>query len=258
MAISTKIRLGSALLLMAPGLLALPAKAEDATQAELRELRTLVRKQADAMEALQHRLDGIEARQRTPGRPQATQMAKAAGPGAAGSPPKPQGATQTAQAAPAEAEADANKSYALEAPPGFRPLTVGPYGRVPAPTDRNVAVTQQPGNLPGRSAVQPYTAANVGTPGDIAPIPAAPMAAGADRVRLTLSGQVDRMLLYGNDGRNSAVRNVDNNNSSTRLRVVGEGQVNDTASGGVNLETELRPNSSASTTLTQWPVTLGT
>ncbi len=254
MAISARVRLSSALLLMVPGLLAGPAKADDATQAELRELRTMVRKQAEAMEMLQHRLDGLESRQRGGARPQATQVAKAAEPhgppGSTGSPPKPQGSTQTAQAA-AASNTDGNESYELEAPPGFRPLTVGPYGKVPAPTDRNVAVTQQPGNLPGRSAVQPYTAANVGTPGGIAPIPAAPVAAGADRVRLTLSGQVNRMLLYGNDGRASAVRNVDNNNSSTRLRVVGEGQVSDTASGGVNIETELRPNSSASTTLTQ-------
>ncbi len=59
------------------------------------------------------------------------------------------------------------------------------------------------------------------------------------------------MLLYGNDGIASGVRNVDNNNSSTRIRIVGEGQINDTASAGINIETELRPNSSASTTLTQ-------
>jgi hypothetical protein len=77
-------------------------------------------------------------------------------------------------------------------------------------------------NLPGRSVVAPYTAAGPGVPGASPKTPAAAMASGGNRVMLALSGQVDRALLWGDDGRNSNLRNVDNNNSSTRFRIVGE------------------------------------
>lgn len=218
--------------------LALPAAAQvSTTEMELQELRALVRQQAATMQALQRRLAGVEARQRAP----ENRVAAKAG---AAVPP-----TRTAEAPPVTANPKA--SYELGAPSGSHPLTVGPSGRVPAPADRDVAVTQQPGNLPGRSVVPPYTAANVASPGAVAPIPATPVSGGGDRVRLSISGQVNRALLYGNDGFNSNVRNVDNSNSSTRFRIVGEGQINDTASGGVNVEAEFRPNASSSTTLTQ-------
>jgi hypothetical protein len=129
--------------------------------------------------------------------------------------------------------------------------TVGQPGMVPAPDARNVVVTQQPGNLPGRSLVPPYTTTGVASPGSFPPVAAAPVSSGGDRVNLSVSGQIDRALIYGNDGKSSNLRNVDNNISSTRLRFVGEGRVTDTTSGGTNLEAEIRPNSSATTTLTQ-------
>jgi hypothetical protein len=188
------------------------AAAQDPTQQELHDLRELVRQQAAAMQAMQHRLDQIEARQR----------------GQAATPPP----AHAASAAPAE-------------------LTVTPPGHVPGRTDRNVVVTQQPGNLPGRTSVQPYTGAGMATPGSTTPVAAAPVSSGGDKVRLSISGQVDRMLLFGNDSKTSNVRNVDNNNSSTRLRVVGEATISDTASGGVDIESELRPNPSSVTPLTQ-------
>ncbi len=252
------------------------ASAQDASPGELSELRALVRQQAAALQSMQRRLDSIEAREQS-GRPRpgsAPRLAQSSAPQLSGAPqpsgvsqpsaaagqppvaPKPGGEPNSGQAGAAPGGAAGNgpagdRAYTLEAPPFGSPLTVGPAGKVPAPASRNVAVTQQPGNLPGRSAVQPYTAANVATPGALAPIPAAPISAGADRIRLSLSGQVDRMILFGSDGKASGVRNVDNGNSSTRLRIVGEGVINDTASGGVNVETELRPNPSATTTLTQ-------
>src|SRR6202023_285563 len=81
---------------------------------------------------------------------------------------------------------------------------------VPPPNARNVVVTQQPGNLPGRSVGPPNTATGVGPPGGPQPVAAAPISSGGDKVRLSLSGQVDRALLYGNDGKSSALRHVDN------------------------------------------------
>src|SRR5260370_25616530 len=68
---------------------------------------------------------------------------------------------------------------------------------------------------------------------------------------LSLSGQVDRALLYGDDGVNSKLRQVDNKNSSPRIRIVGEARPLEETVAGINLETEIRPNSSAFTTLTQ-------
>jgi hypothetical protein len=81
--------------------------------------------------------------------------------------------------------------------------------------------------------------------------PAAAITSGGSRVALSLSGQVNRALLYGNDGHNSNLRQVDNNNSSTRFRIVGEARpIVDTVA-GMNLEMEVRPNSSVNQTLTQ-------
>ena len=139
------------------------------------------------------------------------------------------------------------------------PLTVTPKGKKPAYEDSDVVVTQQPGNVPGRSGLAPY-AAN-GAPGY--PYPAAPttpgfgtvgtnpVGAGNSAVRLSLSGQIDRMEVYGNDGKSAEIRSVDNNISSSRFRFQGESFINQKTSAGAIFEMELRPNSSFNTTLTQ-------
>ncbi len=138
------------------------------------------------------------------------------------------------------------------------PLTITAPGKKPAFEDSNVAVTQQPGNVPGRSGYAPY-AAN-GAPGY--PYPAAPttpgfgtvgtnpVGAGNSAVRLSLSGQVNRMEVYGDDGKSSEIRSLDNNVSSSRFRFQGESFINDKTSAGAIFEMELRPNSSTNTTLT--------
>ena len=112
-------------------------------------------------------------------------------------------------------------------------------------------VTQQPGNLPGRAVGPPNTATGVGTPGGPQPVAAAPISSAADKVKVSLSGQVDRALLYGDDGKSNAVRNVDNIISSTRFRLVGEGRFDPETTLGTNLEMELRPNLSNQQTITQ-------
>ena len=68
---------------------------------------------------------------------------------------------------------------------------------------------------------------------------------------LSLSGQMNRALLWGDDGLASKLHQVDNNNSSTRFRIVGEAMPLEGTTAGMNLETEIRPNSSATQTLTQ-------
>jgi predicted porin len=122
-------------------------------------------------------------------------------------------------------------------------------GIVPPP--KGTIVTKNPGNMDAISTIAPYTAAGPGAPDNVPKIPAAVVSSGADRVKVSISGQVDRMEIYGNDGHNSSIRNVDNNNSSSRLRFVGEGRINQDTSGGFNIETQITPNSSANTSLTQ-------
>src|SRR6202041_1437499 len=79
-----------------------------------------------------------------------------------------------------------------------------------------------------------------------------PISSGGDKVKLSLSGQVDRALLYGNDGRSSALRNVDNIISSTRFRLLGEARpFADSTTVGINLEMEIRPNLSNQQTIEQ-------
>lgn len=123
---------------------------------------------------------------------------------------------------------------------------------VPSPDARNIVVTQQPGNLPGRSVGPPNTATGVGPPGAPQPVAAAPISSGGDKVKLSLSGQVDRALLYGDDGKSSAIRNVDNIISSTRFRLLGEARpFADSTTVGTNLEMEIRPNLSNQQTIEQ-------
>ena len=128
---------------------------------------------------------------------------------------------------------------------------VAPPPGVPPPNAVGVLVTQQPGNLPGRSVGPPNTATGVGTPGAPQPVAAAPISSAADKVKISLSGQVDRALLYGDDGKSNAIRNVDNIISSTRFRLVGEGRFDPETTLGSNIEMELRPNLSNQQTITQ-------
>ena len=169
-----------------------------------------------------------------------------------------QNAAQSAQVQTLSSQVQQLQAAQSAVPPA-PPLTITPKGKKPAYEDSNVAVTQQPGNVPGRSGYAPY-AAN-GAPGY--PYPAAPtspgfgtvgtnpVGAGNSAVKLSLSGQVNRMEVYGNDGKSSEIRSLDNNVSSSRFRFQGESFINDKTSAGAIFEMELRPNSSTNATLTQ-------
>src|SRR4029077_13325902 len=126
-----------------------------------------------------------------------------------------------------------------------------PRAGLPPREARNVVVTHQPGNLPGRSVGPPGTASGVGTPGAPQPEPAAAISSAHRTIKVSLSGQVDRALLYGDDGKSNAFRNVDNIISSTRFRMVGEGRVSPETTWATNLEREIRPNLSNNQPLVQ-------
>ncbi|MCB1809757.1 MAG: hypothetical protein KDJ99_32705 [Candidatus Competibacteraceae bacterium] len=68
---------------------------------------------------------------------------------------------------------------------------------------------------------------------------------GGDRVKLSVSGQVNRGVLFTDDGKETEVFNVDNSNSSTRIRFIGELQANDDLTIGSNIEVQFESNASS-------------
>lgn len=77
------------------------------------------------------------------------------------------------------------------------------------------------------------------------PAPAAEVSSGNDDVTLTLSGQVNRGVLYVDDGNESEILHVDNDNSSTRFRLIGTGAVNEDITVGTQIEVQFESNSTA-------------
>lgn len=65
-----------------------------------------------------------------------------------------------------------------------------------------------------------------------------------DKVKLSIEGQVNRALLYYNDGNKDDVRHVDNDASSTRLAFKGAAQATDDLKLGATIEVQFESNSS--------------
>ena len=74
---------------------------------------------------------------------------------------------------------------------------------------------------------------------------------GNDSIRLTLSGQVNRGVLFADNGSDSEVFHVDNDNSSTRFRFVGEGDLNDDITVGSQIELQFESNSTGDISFNQ-------
>ncbi|MEE8270488.1 MAG: hypothetical protein V3R98_01985 [Alphaproteobacteria bacterium] len=74
---------------------------------------------------------------------------------------------------------------------------------------------------------------------------------GNDSIRLTLSGQVNRGVLFADNGADSEVFHVDNDNSSTRVRMIGEGDLDDDITVGTQIEVQFESNSSAAISFDQ-------
>lgn len=75
------------------------------------------------------------------------------------------------------------------------------------------------------------------------------LSSGNRKIKLSVSGQVNRGAMYVNDGDRDDVLHVDNDNSSTRVRFIGSGQVNDDVSVGTQIEVQIESNSSISASL---------
>lgn len=72
----------------------------------------------------------------------------------------------------------------------------------------------------------------------------APVASGGTKASLSLSGQINRAGLFYNDGKTSDLRSVDNDNSSTRVRLKGRISPRDGVTVGATIEVEIESNSS--------------
>jgi hypothetical protein len=223
-----------------------------------RELGVLAAKNQQQIDTLQQQVRKLSAELARSRRGRATAaapgVAEPAEPRVAETPPSVAAGTHPAEPKPGASvpPGPAGRGAAETPPPvaaGTHPAEPIPGAYVPAPEAPRLP--PEMANLPGRSVAAPYTAAGPGAPGPIPVTPAAPTTSGGNRVMLSLSGQIDRALLWGNDGIASNLRQVDNNNSSTRIRIVGEARPLEETVAGINLETEIRPNSSATQTLTQ-------
>jgi hypothetical protein len=74
---------------------------------------------------------------------------------------------------------------------------------------------------------------------------------GSDKVKLSISGQVNRGVLFADNGDDSEFFHVDNDNSSTRLRFVGEGALNPDITVGTQIEVQFESNSTAAISFDQ-------
>ncbi|NIA67031.1 porin [Pelagibius litoralis] len=74
---------------------------------------------------------------------------------------------------------------------------------------------------------------------------------GNDKVKLSISGQVNRGVLFADNGDDSEVFHVDNDNSSTRLRFIGEGELDSDITVGTQIEVQFESNSTAAISFDQ-------
>ena len=209
-----------------------PALAQDAgTQQELRQLRQLLQQQTAAMQTMQRRLNALESRQQQasrarPGEQLASGTVNDARPGAG-----------TVNAAP-QAE--------LGAPPRGRAVAQG--NETPAPLDR-LGTGNQPTTAGTADASPLQENKNQATPPVTPGNQPLPVLSGNDRVQVTLSGQVNRLVLAHGDGSGKVdTYFADNNVSSTRLRALGSARLDQGLTVVSAVEFDLRSNSSAQVT----------
>jgi hypothetical protein len=68
---------------------------------------------------------------------------------------------------------------------------------------------------------------------------------GNDKVKLAISGQINRAINIANDGRSTKYYNVDNDASNSRIRFVGTGEVTGDLTLGSKIEVAIAPNESS-------------
>jgi hypothetical protein len=79
---------------------------------------------------------------------------------------------------------------------------------------------------------------------------------GSDKVGLKIYGQVNRAMLYANDGNNSDVYHVDNDSSSTRIGLTGSVQATKDLAIGTKIEVQFESNSTGDVNQSQNTATI--
>ncbi|MEE2980249.1 MAG: porin [Pseudomonadota bacterium] len=74
---------------------------------------------------------------------------------------------------------------------------------------------------------------------------------GNDAIKLEVSGQVNRALILADDGDRSRLFHVDNDNSSTRVRWLGTGRLDDDLTVGALVEVQFESNTSSAIDMDQ-------
>jgi outer membrane murein-binding lipoprotein Lpp len=72
-----------------------------------------------------------------------------------------------------------------------------------------------------------------------------------DNTKLSISGQVNRMVMYADDGNEARWFHADNDESSTRLRFIGASKLDEEWSAGTNIEVQFESNPSNTVTINQ-------
>ncbi len=76
-----------------------------------------------------------------------------------------------------------------------------------------------------------------------APVPV--VTSGNDKIKLAISGQINRAVVVANDGYNSTLYHVDNTASNSRIRFVGTAKANEDLSIGTRIEIAVSPDRSS-------------
>jgi len=83
-------------------------------------------------------------------------------------------------------------------------------------------------------------------PQTVQTVPALPVVtSGNDKIKLALSGQINRAVVVANDGYNSTLYHVDNTASNSRIRFVGTAKASDDLSLGTRIEIAVSPDRSS-------------
>jgi hypothetical protein len=75
--------------------------------------------------------------------------------------------------------------------------------------------------------------------------PSPTISSGNDKIKLAISGQINRAINVANDGSSTQVYHVDNTASNSRVRFVGSARVNDDFSVGTRIEVAVSPDRSS-------------
>jgi predicted porin len=212
-----------------------PTRAQDAsTQQEVRQLRQMLQQQAAAMQVLQRRLAALETKAARAPAPVNQQVAQDYSGSQDGRNLGTVNVTPQLE----------NGSPSIGRPTESRGGTVTPPARPVRPGSENQPTPAGTVNASPQQQAEKQPSPTV-TPGS-QPLP---VLSGNDRVQVTLSGQVNRMVLLHGDGSGHVdTYFADNNVSSTRIRALGSARLDQGVAAISALEFDLRSNSSASVT----------